>query len=62
MFQSRALNNKITNECCLRITYNDKTSAFNQIQEKDISVSIHYRNIQPLATVEKYKVANGCLL
>ena len=46
----------------LRITYNDKTSAFNQIQEKDISVSIHYRNIQALATVEKYEVANGCLL
>ena len=57
---SRALNNKINilHERCLGIIYNDKTSTFKELLEKDNSVSIHYRNIQALA-VEMYKVANG---
>ena len=60
MCHSRALNNKINrlHERCLRIIYNDKTSTFKELLEKDNSVSIHYRNIQALA-VEMYKVANG---
>ena len=47
MFHSRALNNKINrlHERWLRTLYNDKTSTFNELLEKDNSVSIHYRNI-----------------
>ena len=40
------------------IIYNDKTSTFSELLEKDNSVSIHYRNIQRLA-LEMYKVAIG---
>ena len=60
MFHSRALNNKINrlHERCLLIIYNDKTSTFNELLEKDNSVSIHYKKIQALA-IEIYKVANG---
>ena len=51
MFDSRALNSKINrlHERCLGIIYNDKTSYFNELLEKDNSVSIHERNIQALA-------------
>ena len=47
MCHSRALNNKINrlHERCLRIIYNDKTSTFKKLLEKDNSASIHYRNI-----------------
>ena len=38
--------------------YNDKTSTFKELLEKDDSVSIHYRNIQALA-IDMYKVAIG---
>ena len=50
MCHGRALNNKINrlDERCLRILYNDKTSTFKDLLEKDNSVSIHYRNIQAL--------------
>ena len=60
MFYSQALNNKINrlHERCLLIIYNDKTSTFNELLEKDNSVCIHYKNIQALA-IEIYKVANG---
>ena len=43
---------------CLRIVYNDKQSSFNELLEKDGSVSIHMRNIQILAT-EMYKLINN---
>ena len=60
MFHSRALNNKINrfHGGCLCIVYNDKMSTFNELLEKDNSVSIRYRNIQALA-IEMFKVANG---
>ena len=60
MCHSRALNNEINRlqERCLRIIYNDKTSTFKVLLEKDDPVSIHFRNIQALA-IEMYKVANG---
>ena len=60
MCHSRALNNKINklHEGCFCIIYNDKTSTFKELLEKDNSVSIHYRNIQALAT-EMHKVTNG---
>ena len=46
MFHSRALNNKINSihERALRITYNDRTSTFEELLNKDNSVSIHHRN------------------
>ena len=63
MCHSRALNNKINrlHEGCFCIIYNDKTSTFKELLEKDNSVSIHYRNIQAVAT-EMHKVANGISL
>ena len=54
-------NNRETNrlyERFLRIICNDKQSSFNELLEKDGSVSIHERNLQVLAT-EMYKISNG---
>ena len=60
MFQSRSLNNKINriHERALRITYNDKSSSFENLLEKDNSVTIHHKNIKILAT-ETYKFLQG---
>ena len=41
----------------LRIVYNDNTSLYEELLEIDNSVSVHYRNIQILAT-ELYKTVN----
>ena len=51
MFHSRSLNNKINriHERALRITYNDKSSNFQELLDKDNSVTIHHRNIRTLA-------------
>ena len=54
-------NNRKTNrlhERCLRTIYNDKHSSFNELLEKDGSVSIHERSLHVLAT-EMYKISNG---
>ena len=60
MCHSSTNNNKINrlDERSLRIVYNDKQSSFNELLEKDGSVSIHMRNIQILAT-EMYKLINN---
>ena len=60
MCHSRIINKKINrlHERCLRIIYCDKQSSFEELLEKDSSVSIHVRNIQILAT-EMYKVTKG---
>ena len=60
MFHSRGLNNKINciHERALRITYKDKSSTFQELLEKDNSVSIHHRNVLKLA-IEIYKVLHG---
>ena len=60
MCYSRTNNSKINrlHERCLRLVYNDKQSSFNELLEKDGSVSIHMRNIQILAT-EMYKLVNN---
>ena len=57
MFHSRTLNNKINSihERALRISYEDYVSTYEQLLEKDNSVSIHQRNLQMLAT-EMFKV------
>ena len=60
MFHSRILNSKINriHERALRITYNDKSSSFQKLLEKDNFVTIHHRNIKILAT-EKCKFLQG---
>ena len=54
------VNNKINwiHERALKITYNDKSSSFQNLLEKDNSVTIHHRNIKILAT-ETYKFLQG---
>ena len=60
MFNKRSLNNKINrlHERCLRIIYNDKHSNFEELLNKDNSVSIHHNNVHAL-DIEMYKVANS---
>ena len=60
MFHNRLINNKINrlHERCLRIVYNDNQSTFEELLEKDNTVSVHQRNLQFLA-IELYKVVNG---
>ena len=60
MFHSRSLNNNINSiqERALRITYADKTWTFEQLLERDNSVSIYHRNLQVLAT-EMFKISNN---
>ena len=60
IFHSRKLNNRINNiqERSLRIIYEDYTSTFEELLEKDKSVTIHIRNVQILA-IELYKVVNN---
>ena len=59
MYCQRKSNNLINriHERALRIAYNDYTSDFNRLLEKDDSVNIHHKNIQALA-IEIYKTMN----
>ena len=59
MLYIRNLRKKIKglHERCLRIIYN-KIFNFEEIIEKDNSVSIQHRNIQTLV-IEMYKITNG---
>ena len=52
MLHIRSLNNKINriHERALRIAFNDKSSSFQNLLEKDNSVTIHHRNIKILAS------------
>ena len=52
MCHSRSNNRKMNklHERCLRVIYNDKQYSFTDLLNKDISVSIHMRNIQWLET------------
>ena len=60
MFHSRALNNRINklHERALRVVYKDESLSFQQLLDKDKSVTIHHRNLQKLAT-EMYKLKNS---
>ena len=57
---SRYMNNKINKlqERALRMVYNDQTSTFESLLEKDKSITVHHRNIHVLAT-EMYKAKNN---
>ena len=60
MLHSRSVNNKINQirERILRITYNDKSSSFQKLLEKDKSVTIHHRNIK-IPVTETYEFLQG---
>ena len=60
MFHGRQVNKKINclHERALRMIYEDSTSSFDTLLEKDMSFSVHGRNIQQL-TLEMYKVPKG---
>ena len=60
MNHSRTLNNRINriHERSLRVVYNDKKSTFEELLERDKSVTRHIRNLQILVT-EMFKVKNG---
>ena len=55
--------NKITrlHEICLRLIYNDKRSSFEDVLEKDNSVSINHKNLQALA-IEIFNVHTEIML
>ena len=60
MFHSRSINNKINrwHERVLRIVYIDFKSSFENLLEKDGTVSIHVKILQNLAT-EMFKVSKN---
>ena len=60
MCHSRNINNQINKlyECALRLVYNDKSSSFRELLERDKSVTIHEKIIQVLLTVI-FKVKSG---
>ena len=57
MFHNRTLNNKINklHERALRIVYKNDSLTFQELLDKDDSITIHQRNLQRLAS-EMYKV------
>ena len=59
MCHGRTFNKKINtlHERCLRLIYNDKQLTFEELLEKDESVSVHIRNLHTLA-IEMCKVVN----
>ena len=48
MFESSGLNNEINRlrKTALRITYNEKSSSYGELLTKDISITMHHRNIR----------------
>ena len=60
MFHRRQVNNRINclYETALIMIYEDSTSSFDTLLEKDMSFLVHDRNIQQLA-LEMHKVTKG---
>ena len=54
MCHNRTNNNKMNclHERCLRLIYNEKKSSFEDVLQKDQSVSIHHINLRALAVVK----------
>ena len=61
LYQSCANNRKINwlNKRCLQITYNNKQLPFNEIQEKDNSISVHVQNLQNMKLVMNYQLPSS---
>ena len=59
MFHSTTLNNKINrlHESALRVVYKNENSSFQEVLDKDNSITIHQRNLQQLA-IEMYEINN----
>ena len=59
MFHGRKLNHRINriHERCLRLIYKDYLSSFQELLDKDSSLTIHERNLHKLA-MEIYRVKN----
>ena len=57
MCYNRSLNHKINRlrERCFQSIYSDKKSSFDQLLDKDESVSLHHQNIQKLG-IKMFKV------
>ena len=60
MFSSSQNNNKIKqlHERCVRLIHNDKLPSYEELLEKDGSVSIHHKNIHSLA-IETFRIKHG---
>ena len=60
MFHDRGFNNKINklHERTLRFVYQDDISSFEELLNKDKSVTVHHRNIHAMA-IEMFKCLNG---
>ena len=60
MFHNRTLNHKINklHERALRIVYRNDNLTFQELLDKDNSVTIHYQNLQRLS-IEMYKIKNN---
>ena len=60
---SRKINTQINklHKSALRLVYNDKSSSFRELLERDNSVTFHERNIQVLL-IEIFKVKSGVAL
>ena len=60
MFHNRTLNNKINklHERALRIVYRDENLTFQDLLEKDNTITVHHTNLIKLPT-EVYKAKNG---
>ena len=60
MCHSKTFSNRIDNirQRALRIVYQDKKSKFEELLQKDKSVSVQMKNLQHLVT-EIFKVRNG---
>ena len=63
MCHNRSVNNKINplHEGCLRIVYSDSVSSFDDLLDKDRSVSVHVKNIETFA-IEMFEVSNKLTL